>query len=134
MYVDLRAEGIRTTVNILMEKLREVHPSDTANVPSVWVAGYSANTLELIQNEELPDSAPRDYAYLCDWLQADLLTRLSRLGAKNARPVGDYRDGEFFGIRIAFEWNPQDSPLPLSDTRWFELVEMDTYENIFPDG
>ncbi|UCG66682.1 MAG: toll/interleukin-1 receptor domain-containing protein [Deltaproteobacteria bacterium] len=89
VYIDLRKEGIFRTVDILIEKLREIYPIEEMIVPKVWVATFGLIVEDIFENYELPSSVPRDYGHLCNWLEKDLMKSLSKTSIEALRLLED---------------------------------------------
>jgi hypothetical protein len=144
-YIDLRKEGLHSTVDIIIKKLikRPTYPyycrgdfgiSDIEIfVPIVWVASFGVVIEDLLKGHELPSSVPRDYVNLCDWLEKDLMDRLSKSDIKKYKLSEDLRTGETLSIRIAFGWNPEEKPFDFGDIGWWEVLEIAKFEDIYPD-
>ncbi|MBN2378922.1 HNH endonuclease [candidate division WOR-3 bacterium] len=96
-----------------------------------WVATFGLDICEVFEKDMLPPNAPRDYLYLCDWLTDDLMKRLSR-AVLDLRFLEDARDGETLSIRVGFKWNLDKSPLDFGDISWWEVLEVDEYDRIYP--
>ncbi len=132
IYIDLRKEGLIRTAEMMLRKLRDIYPTEEATVPKVWVATFGIVIDELIKNYELPSSVPHSYVSLCDWLEIDLMKRLSRLSLEALTILEDSRDGEAFSIRVGFKWNPDKCPLDFGDIGWWEILEIAEFERIYP--
>lgn len=133
-YLDIRRIGIFSTVDKLISKLREHFEDLEKTAPKVWVATFGVNVDDLLISNQLPTSAPSDYVYLCDWLEDDLRKRLSKSSIKDftfSEPSG--RDGETLSVRIAFRWDPEKIPLDFGELEWWEVLEIDEFERIYPD-
>lgn len=133
VYIDLRKEGLLDTVEIMMTKLRYIFPIEEVTVPKVWVTTFGLIIEDLFENYELPPSAPRYYAHLCDWLEKDLMNRLSETSIEASRLLEDSRDGETLSVRVGFRWNPDKDPLDFGDIYWWEVLEIDTFNKIYPN-
>ena len=96
-----------------------------------WVAAFSLLTQNLLDSEYLPPEAPLDYASLCDWLTENLEARLASTSLVNPRLIEDARNGETFGLRVAFEWGPARGPMEFGDLWWWELMEVLPYEEVY---
>ena len=132
VYIDLRKEGFIKTVDIIIEKLREVYPIEEIIVPKAWVVTFGLVIDELMQNYELPPSAPRDYAHLCDWLEKDLTNCLSKAPLEAWKLLEDTRDGKALSVRVGFEWDPDKYPLDFGDIDWWEVLEIGEFNEIYP--
>jgi len=133
VYIDLRKEGLLDTAEIMMKKLRNIYPTEEVTVPKVWVATFGLIIEDLFENYELPPAAPRDYPQLCDWLEKDLMRRLSHTSIEKIRLLEDSRDGETLSVRIGFKWDPDKHSLDFGDIYWWEVLEIDTFNRIYPN-
>lgn len=133
VYIDFRKEGLLDTVEIMMRKLRASYPIEEVTVPEIWVATFGLTIEDLFKSYQLPPSAPRAYAYLCDWLEKDLMNRLSKTSIEALRLLEDSRNGETFSIRVGFKWNPDKAPLDFGDIYWWEVLEIEAFDKIYPN-
>ncbi len=133
VYIDVRKEGLLGTAEIMMTKLRDIYPAEEVTVPKVWVATFGLIIEDIFKNYELPPSVPRDYAHLCDWLKKDLMDRLSKTSIKPLRLLEDSRDGEALSVRVGFKWDPDKYPLDFGDIHWWEVLEIDAFNKIYPN-
>jgi len=132
VYIDLRREGLFNTAEILMKKLRDICPVEQVNVPKEWFAAFGIVIEDLMENYELPASAPGQYAYLCDWLEEDLMKRLSKSCLGSLKMLEDSRDGETLTVKVGFEWVPEEGPLDFGDIGWWGVLEVAELESIYP--
>jgi len=93
-YIDLRKEGIFSTAEMMIKKLTDIKPIEKVDLPRDWVAAFGIVIEDLMENYELPASAHGQYAYLCDWLEEDLMKRLSKSHLRCLRLLEDSRNGE----------------------------------------
>ena len=133
VYIDLRREGLLGTAEIMMTKLRDIYPAEEITVPKVWVATFGLIIEDILENYELPHSAPRDYPHLCDWLENELMDRLSKTSIEALRLLEDARNGETLSVRVGFKWDPEKHPLDFGDIGWWELLELAEFNEIYPD-
>ena len=131
VYIDLRKEGLLSIVDIIMRKLRSLYPVEEVTVPEVWVATFGLVIEDLIENYELPSSAPITYPYLCDWLEEDLMKRLSKSPLESLTLLEDARNGESLSVRVGFKWDPDKNPLDFGDIGWWEILELADFESIY---
>ncbi len=145
IYIPLRREGTHRSAELILDKVQQVYmmKSDikqkTRWMPKLelpvymppqvsltkWVAVLGANVTELLNQRLLPNHAPREYPRLCDWLERDLLKKLSRGRIRNpAFTEPSQRNGETLSVRIAFNWNPDKEPLDLGNLEWWEVLEI----------
>ena len=133
VYIDVRKEGLLDTAEIIMRKLRDIYPTEEATVPKVWVATFGLIIVDIFENYEFPPSIPRDYAPLCDWLEKDLMNRLSKISIETLRLLEDSRDGETLSVRVSFKWDPDKYPLDFGDIYWWEVLEIDVFNKVYPN-
>ena len=130
VYIDVRKEGLLGTAEIMMTKLRDIYPAEEVTVPKVWVATFGLIVEDIFENYELPPSIPRDYAHLCDWLEKDLMDRLSKTSIEPLRLLEDSRDGETLSARVGFKWDSDKYPLDFGDIHWWDVLEIDAFNEI----
>lgn len=132
-YIDLRSEGILNTVEMMMKKLRSLHPLEKVCAPTIWIVTYGLNMEDLFENYELPSSAPHTYPHLCDWLEEDLMGHLSQSRMETPKLLEDARSGETLSVRVGFKWNPEETSLDLGDIGWWEVLEVAPIKEIYPE-
>jgi len=132
-YIDLIKEGFLETAEIIMRKLREIYPAKEVTVPKVWVATFGLIIDDLLENYELPHSVPSDYPHLCDWLERDLMNHLSKTSIGALKLLEDTRDGETLSVRVGFKLDPDKHPFDFGDIGWWEFLELDEFNRIYPD-
>jgi len=132
-YIDLRKEGFLDTAEIMMRKLRDIYPAKEVTVPKVWVATFGLVIDDLLKNYELPHSVPHEYPHLCDWLEKDLMDYLSKTSIESLRLLEGARDGETLTVRMGFRWDSEKYPLDFGDIGWWEFLELDEFNKIYPD-
>jgi len=138
-YLDLRCEPLESVVDIFLEKLHARFPERITVWPQLWVATFGLAIEELLENWELPPSAPSgypvplQYVYLCDWLEKDLDERLQASPIKEfSYPEASKRTGETLSVRIVFKWRPTKEPLDFGGLDWWELLEVVPFEEVYP--
>ena len=131
--MDLRKDGLFSTADAIIGKLRDQYPIEEVSVPKVWVTTFGVSIGDLLESGELPSSAPRDYVNLCDWLEKDLADRLLKSPTKSFRFSEQYRDGEALSVRVAFRWDPEKTPLDFGDIGWWEVLEIEEFAEVYPN-
>jgi len=131
-YIDLRKEGLFSTAAVMIKKLMDIQPIKKVMLPTNWVAAFGLTIEGLMENYELPASIPRFYPHLCDWLEEDLMKRLSKSPLTGLRFLEDSRDGETLSMRVGFKWDPEKAPLDFGDIEWWEVLEVAPFESIYP--
>ena len=124
VYINLREEGLLDSVEILMRKPRDIYPTEELIVPKFWIATFGLIIEDTLKNYKLPLSVPRDYPHLCDWLEKDLMDRLSKTSNEELRLLEDERDGETLSVRVGFKWDSEKHPLDLVEIDWWEFLEL----------
>ena len=126
-------------VDIFLQKFHTCFPDRVPAWPELWVATFGLAIEELLENWELPPSAPRgypiplQYVYLCDWLEKDLDERLRAGPIKEfSYPEASQRTGETLSVRIAFKWRPTEEPLDFGELEWWEVLEVVPFEQVYP--
>jgi len=112
-------------------KLAKVYEGAISAVSKNYESGLVI--AEVLESDNLPIGAPRDYVYLCDWLEEDLKTRLESV------PIGPFiftepssRDGECLSVRIAFKWSPHNQPLDFGNLCWWQVTEVGPFKEFYP--
>lgn len=134
-YLDLRKLTIGEVVDILHKKRRtEVGFKAAYLCEETWTATFGLLVEDVIESGLLPESAPRDYAKLCDWLENDLRQRLKSVSIGNPRfAEASQRDGETLSVRVAFEWVPHRDALGFGELSWWEVLEVVPYAQIYEE-
>ena len=131
-YLDLRRHPMDEVADLLIEKLGgPTAAMDRQLGEQTWVAAFGLLTQDLLDCDNIPPEVSSSYAKLCDWLTEDLKGRLARTSLANPRVTEDARNGETFGLRVAFEWGPSKGPLQLGDLGWWELLELRPYNQVY---
>ncbi len=131
-YLDLRCHPVSEVADLLIEKLGGSTAVMNRQLgEQTWVAAFGLLTQGLLDCENIPPEVSSSYARLCDWLTEDLKGRLARIPLADPRITEDARNGETFGLRVAFEWGPSKGPLQLGDLGWWELLELLPYDQIY---
>jgi len=102
------------------------------NEPIVFTFGV--NTYDLVESGALPEEvSDLSYAELCDWLEKDLLKRLSSvLSCDYYYPEVSARSGETLSVRLVFvdlDWDEFDR----FDSEWWEILEIAYLSEIYPE-
>lgn len=132
-YIDLRKEGILGSAELIATKLTEVYGHERVPGPKVWVVTFGVAMDQLRSEHELPSCAPSGYPRLCDWLEEDLMIRLSASRLKRLKLLEDSRTGETLSARIGFELDPEEDPFEFGDMGWWELLELCEFSEAYPD-
>jgi hypothetical protein len=133
-YIDMRSEGILNTIEMMMEKLKDIYSVEKVTIPTIWTVTYGLNIKDLFENYQLPPYVPRTDPFLCNWLEKDLMEYLSKLHLESLILLEDARTGETLSIRVGFKWNPEESSLDLGDIGWWEVLQVAPIEEIYTDS
>ncbi len=140
----VRADSILSELDVALEKgtlltddilnfLRDrTEGKPDVNEPIVFTFGM--NTYDLVESGALPEEvSDLNYAELCDWLEKDLLQRLSSaLSCDYYYPEVSARDGETLSVRLVFvdlNWDEFDR----LDSNWWEVLEIAYLSEIYPE-
>ncbi len=94
------------------------------------VITFCLNIEYLFESDSLPEDAPREYPYLCDWLHDNLLEHLASIISTPYYPVEDSRDGETFGVRIVF-FRLSRKELDKFSIGWWEICHEGTFTQVY---
>ena len=122
-------ENNHLTVQQVREFMSEIELSQHTDEPLVLTFGLMID--ELLQNEDLPQDIPRDYPYLCDWLELDLVKHLRTIITTPfhyTQPSERWGDG--LSVRIVFPCL-KDAELERFDRSWWEILEAANFWEIF---
>ena len=134
VYINIRKEGLFSTVDIICQKFYQYYKRMKTSAPKVWVATFGVIIHDILESDKFSLLyAPRDYAHLCNWLEKDLVERLSKSPTQNFKFLKpSHRDGETLSVRICFEWDSQKCPLDFGNIGWWEVLEIAEFEEIYP--
>lgn len=121
----LSPDDVRALVDSY-ERTRALLSDDT------YLLTFSLLMEEVLAERDLPPDVPRFYPLLCDWLQDDLVSRLSRDVQTAFLPlaVEDARNGETFGIRVLFV-RPRVDALPHTHFHWWEVFHEGSITSVY---
>jgi len=91
---------------------------------------FSLNVDELFEFDLLPDEAPREYPYLCDWLRNHLVEHLASIISTPFYPVEDSRDGETFGVRVVF-FRLDEKEFQRFSIEWWEIFHEGHFTEVY---
>ena len=140
----VKADSIFSELDVALEKgtlltddilnfLRDRTKSQPdVNEPIVFTFGV--NTYDLVESGALPEEvSDLSYAELCDWLEKDLLKRLSSvLSCDYYYPEVSARSGETLSVRLVFvdlDWDEFDR----FDSEWWKILEIAYLSEIYPE-
>jgi hypothetical protein len=127
------------TVQEVREFVGEIETSEHAEEPLVLSFGLMIE--DVVECEALPRNVPREYPYLCDWLELDLVKHLRAIITTRfhyTQPSERWGDG--LSVRIVFP-GLNDAELEGFNRPWWEILEAanfweifgQRYEDAFPD-
>jgi len=122
-------ENKHLTVQEVREFVAQIERSQHVEEPLVLT--FSLMIEDVINNEDLPTDIPREYVYLCDWLELDLVKRLREiLTTPFHYTQASERSGEGLSVRIVFPCL-NDAELEKLDLPWWEILEAANFWEIF---
>ncbi|MHC4180961.1 MAG: hypothetical protein ACYSWU_25975, partial [Planctomycetota bacterium] len=107
----------------------QVESSQHTDEPLVLTFGLMME--ELLESETLPQDVPREYPYLCDWLELNLVKHLRSIITTffhYTQPSERWGDG--LSVRIVFP-GLDDTELDEFNLPWWEILEAANYWEIF---
>jgi hypothetical protein len=120
-------EGI-INLEFIIQFLKEQKSRDADQI----VIAFSLMFNEVLESGLLPDNAPKDYSGLCDWLEKDLESILTRLISNKFYTCETSDDGESFSVRVAFV-NLNVNEINKFSSDWWEILEVEWYSEIYED-
>lgn len=132
-------ENERLTVREVREFIEQIEKSQYAGEPMVLTFGLMIE--DVLDSDDLPHDVSREYPYLCDWLELDLVSHLRTIITTPfhyTQPSERWGDG--LSVRIVFP-NLNDVQLEKFNLPWWEILEAgnfweifgERYEDAFPD-
>lgn len=132
-------ENQHLTIEDVRNFLAEFESAQHAEEPLVLTFGMM--TVDSFEHDSLPADIPRKYAYLCDWLELDLVKHLrSIVSTPFHYTEPSERSGEGLSVRIVFP-GIDVANLDNFARPWWEILEAlnfwdlfgETYKEAFPD-
>ena len=125
-------KGILLTDDVLNFLRNRTESKPDVNEPIVFTFGV--NTHDIVESGALPEEvSDLSYAEFCDWLEKDLLKRLSSvLSCNYYYPEVSARGGETLSVRLVFvdlDWDEFDK----FDSEWWEILEIAYLSEIYPE-
>lgn len=132
LFLDVRQKNIDSICKSLLETLSNAKPHKAHYTH--WVATFGISVFEVVKEWELIEIIPDTYAEICDWFDNDLKQRLSNFAnIEKLNQVEDFRNGETLSIRYEFRWSPDKKPLNFGPLDWWEVLEVEPFESIYPE-
>jgi len=122
-------ENKHITVQEVRGFMDEIECSMHAQEPLVLTFGLI--TEDVLKNDELPTDVPRDYPYLCDWLELDLVKHLRSIITTPfhyTQPSERWGDG--LSVRMVFP-GLVNAELEHFERPWWEILEAANFWEIF---
>jgi hypothetical protein len=122
-------ENRRLTIQEIHGFLAEIENSQHAEEPLVLT--FSLMIDDVLSSDLLPEDVPREYPYLCDWLELDLVKRLRAVISTSfhyTQPSERWGDG--LSVRMVFP-GLNESELDKFDPVWWEILEAANFWEIF---
>ena len=120
----------------MREFVDQIERDEHAEEPLVLSFGLMIE--DVVNSEALSRDVPRDYPYLCDWLELDLVNNLRAIITTPfhyTQPSERWGDG--LSVRIVFP-DLNDLELERLNLPWWEIIEAANFWQIFvcalPDG
>jgi len=132
-------ESKHFNVQEVRDWVAQIERSQHADEPLVLTFGLMIENV--VNNEALPKDVPREYPYLCDWLELDLVKRLRAIITTPFHYTQpSERSGEGLSVRIVFP-RLYDVELERLNLPWWEILEAayfweifgEKYDDAFPD-
>jgi len=124
-------ESGELTKQEIYQSLSVVHPSSTPLSQDPLVLTFGINVSELIQSNGLPKNAGDTFPVICDWLEKDLIFRLSGLlPTLSQMTEASERNGETLSVRVAF-WNLDFDLLDQFDISNWKVLEIADFSEIY---
>ena len=133
-------ENKHLSIDDVREFLAKIESEQYSEEPLVLTFGLRTDGL-FDQDYQLPEDVPRDYPYLCDWLELDLVNHLRSIIATPFHYTQpSERSGEGLSVRILFP-ELDVSNIDNFDRPWWEILEAlnfwelfgNSYKEAFPD-
>ena len=123
--IENRHLGVHEVRQFIADVERDQH----ADQPLVLT--FSLMIEDLLESDALPADVPREYPYLCDWLELDLVRHLcSILTTPFHYTQPSERWGDGLSVRMVFP-GLNDVELEKLDRRWWEILEAASFWEIF---
>jgi hypothetical protein len=109
--------------------VEQIEKSQHAGEPLVLTFGLMIE--DVLDSEVFPHEVPREYPYLCDWLELDLVKHLRTIITTPfhyTQPSERWGDG--LSVRIVFT-NLNDAQLERFSLPWWEILEAGNFWEIF---
>jgi hypothetical protein len=122
-------ENAHLSVRQVREFLEDIERSQHAEEPLVLSFGLMVD--DVLESEEFPDDAPREYPYLCDWLELDLVKHLrSIISTPFHYTQPSERWGDGLSVRMVFP-GLKGAELDGFNRSWWEILEAGSFWDIF---
>jgi predicted RNA-binding Zn-ribbon protein involved in translation (DUF1610 family) len=117
-----------------LQFLSKIQPPVESRVQVPLVITFGTNVAALLSAEVLPEKVRGTYVAACDWLERDLLFRVSSfLPILACQSEPSSREGETLSVRIAF-WNLDFDTFDRFDIPNWEILEIADFPDIYEDS
>ena len=124
-------ESGEMTKREILQFIASIRPAAKSRPQEPLVITFGASVSELNETGKLPKKAGETYAAICDWLEKDLLFRLSGfLPVLFNQTEASERNGETLSVRIAF-WNLDLDRLDQFDLPHWEILEIANFSELY---
>ena len=124
-------ESGELTKQEIWQIISKIQPSVRPTPQDPLVITFGINVSDLLASGAAPPKAGDTYITVCDWLESDLLFRVSgSLPTLAAQPEASARNGETLSVRIAF-WNLDLDRLDQFDLSHWEILEIANFTELY---
>lgn len=122
-------ENRHLTVREVRKFVEQIEKSQHAGEPLILTFGLMIE--DVLDSEALPNEVPREYPYLCNWLELNLVKHLRTIITTPFHYTQpSERSGEGLSVRIVFP-NLDDTQLERLSLPWWEILEAGNFWEIF---
>ncbi len=120
------------TIPEVLQFVAQIERAQHAQEPLVLTFGLMID--DVVDSDALPHDVPREYAYLCDWLELDLVRRLrTAIATPFHYTQPSERSGEGLSVRIVFP-RLDLAELESVNLTWWEILEAASFWDIFGES
>lgn len=124
-------ESGEMTKQEILQFIAQIRPAAKSKPQDPLVITFGVNVSELAESGKLPEKAGETYVAICDWLEKDLLFRLSgSLPVLFTQTEASERNGETLSVRIAF-WNLDFDRLDQFDLPHWTILEIANFSELY---
>jgi hypothetical protein len=122
-------ENRHLSVQEVRKLVSQIERTQHSEEPLVLTFGLMIE--DVVNSDDLPRNVPREYPYLCDWLELDLVKHLRAIITTPfhyTQPSERWGDG--LSVRIVFP-NLNDADLESFNLPWWKILEASNFWEIF---